>query len=153
MLYTSYSTNLSKRQLHQICGGPVEFYGKGIIENHALSFHFFATLAKKAGSNTPVVVYNISLEQETTLDRYEGLHDGIFRKTKLQVKLDTGEVVEAMTYLLNKVKGPFYAPSKGYIQTIREGYNDYSLDTTFLNAALRKIKSISDYKVGLVGKR
>ena len=77
---------------------------------------------------------HITAADEAALDRYEGW-PSFYRKETVKVEFG-GERVEAMVYIMNDGH-PLGAPSRGYYETISEGYESAGFDILFLRKAVR----------------
>lgn len=130
--YVAYGSNLNLQQMGWRCP-TAKVVGKGKIENYQLLFNGVATIVPKEKANVPVAVWEIQPSDEKSLDRYEG-YPSFYRKEDINVKMDSGEELTAMVYIMNR--GHAAMPSRGYFETIRQGYNDVGLDLAYLKQAL-----------------
>lgn len=135
-LYVCYGSNLNVSQMAYRCP-DARIYGKGILKSYRLAFYGVASIVKKRSGNCPVGVWEISENDEKNLDRYEG-YPRLYRKENVTVTLDNGKTISAMAYIMN-VDGPEYEPSTGYYATIYEGYEDFGMDTQYLEDAVENI--------------
>ena len=94
----------------------------------------YATIKKDAGSNVPVVVWEIDRRSEFSLDRYEG-YPSFYHKEDIEVTMDNGEAITGMAYIMNQQAVPGI-PSKSYVRTIMEGYLDNNLNLGYLECFL-----------------
>ena len=92
-----------------------------------------ATVEPFKGSRVPVLIWEITEEDETALDRYEGW-PYLYRKENIKVKLK-GKVVEAMVYIMNGNR-PQGQPSIYYYSVIFDGYKAQGFDEEVLKRAL-----------------
>ena len=83
----------------------------------------------------PVALWEISSRDERLLDRYEGYPTHYF-KQDIPVQVED-KTVEAMVYVMD-MNMDFNLPSKGYYQTVLEGYMDCGFDEETLNSAVLK---------------
>jgi gamma-glutamylcyclotransferase (GGCT)/AIG2-like uncharacterized protein YtfP len=129
ILYVSYGSNMNIRQMAFRCP-TAKVVGNGKIKDYRLLFkgcrnNAHATIEPHKGKNTPVLVWEIEKLDEKFLDRYEG-YPSYYRKETIEVKLENGEVVQAMVYIMNdEVHGTetvLNLPNPSYYATIREGY-------------------------------
>ena len=114
-------------------------WGKGILKDWTLIFRSmrgpaYATIKKDAGSNVPVVVWEIDRRSEFSLDRYEG-YPSFYHKEDIEVTMDNGEAITGMAYIMNQQAVPGI-PSKSYVRTIMEGYLDNNLNLGYLECFL-----------------
>ncbi len=130
-LYIAYGSNLNLRQMAIRCptAKPV---GKAMLKGWQLTFRGVATLEPKEGAETPVGIWEILPQDEIALDRYEGF-PRLYRKEIAEVELK-GKTVKAMVYLMND--GLPCLPSKWYLDSIAQGYEDVGLDTVHITKAL-----------------
>ena len=143
-LYAAYGSNLNLRQMRYRCP-DAKLNTTGWIEGYELQFKgrpsgAYATIAPKEGSSVPVALWEIGPRDEHSLDRYEGVPTHYF-KQDIPVRTDGG-TVDAMVYVMDLKMG-FGLPSKGYYQTVLEGYLDCGLNEETLNNAL--MKSVREY--------
>ena len=147
-LYIAYGSNLNVEQMTYRCP-TAKVYGKGILKGYRLLFkgrpdNAYLTIEAKADGEVPVVVWDIKPSDEISLDRYEG-YPSFYYKEDIPVELETGEVVEAMVYIMtNKIKDRINLnlPSEYYLNAVREGYEEFGFDLKYLKEAieLSKIK-------------
>lgn len=118
-------------------------YGKGILKGYRLLFkgtagNAYLTIEPFEGGEVPVVLWDIKSRDEMALDRYEG-YPSFYYKENMEVELETGEVVEAMVYIMaSKMKDRIRLnlPSKSYLATVLEGYYDHGFNTKFIDKAI-----------------
>lgn len=116
--YIAYGSNMNIEQMGFRC--PDSWVvGTGYLEDYQLEFYLHATVEPKVGARVPVVVWNISKEDERNLDRYEGVPD-YYTKEIAQVTLSDGRDVTGLIYIMNEKR--MHTPSLQYLQWIREGY-------------------------------
>lgn len=135
-LYVAYGSNLHLEQMSFRCP-DAQVVGSGVIKNYELVFYGVASIEKKTGTDCPVGVWEISPADERNLDRYEGF-PRLYRKEEIEVVMDSGEVVTAMVYIMNR-SGVQSMPSPSYYQTILTGYKQFDLPTKYLNAVVDAI--------------
>ncbi|MEY8414793.1 gamma-glutamylcyclotransferase family protein [Tissierella praeacuta] len=146
-LYIAYGSNLNVEQMIYRCP-TAKVYGKGILKGYQLLFkgtpnNAYLTIEAKVGGEVPVVVWDIRPSDEISLDRYEG-YPSFYYKEDIPVELETGEVVEAMVYIMtNKIKDRINLnlPSEYYLNAVREGYKRFGLDLKYLDEALEISKN------------
>ena len=137
-LYIAYGSNLNIEQMSWRCP-TATIWGKGILKDWTLIFRSmrgtaYATIKKDAGSNVPVVVWEIDRRSEFSLDRYEG-YPSFYHKEDIEVTMDNGEAITGMAYIMNQQAVPGI-PSKSYVRTIMEGYLDNNLNLGYLECFL-----------------
>ena len=137
-LYIAYGSNLNIEQMSWRCP-TATIWGKGILKDWTLIFRSmrgpaYATIKKDAGSNVPVVVWEIDRRSEFSLDRYEG-YPSFYHKEDIEVTMDNGEAITGMAYIMNQQAVPGIH-SKSYVRTIMEGYLDNNLNLGYLECFL-----------------
>ena len=140
-LYVAYGSNLNLSQMAYRCPSA-RIYGAGQLNNWELVYrgsmvNSHATIERRRGSTVPVLLWDISEEDEFHLDIYEGYPKYYFKQN---VMVDTGKSKKkAMVYIMDRSRMPG-KPSASYIETIRKGYLDNDLDTSICEESLRKNK-------------
>jgi gamma-glutamylcyclotransferase (GGCT)/AIG2-like uncharacterized protein YtfP len=92
-----------------------------------------ATIEPRKGSAVPVLVWEITPEDEAALDRYEGF-PLLYRKETVNVK-QGGKAIKAMVYIMNEGR-PLGKPGCYYYSIIYEGYISAGFDTEILKKAV-----------------
>ncbi|WP_217957929.1 gamma-glutamylcyclotransferase family protein [Acutalibacter muris] len=135
--YIAYGSNMNIEQMERRCPGA-RVAGKGWLKDHRLFFAgrseaAVASIEPAEGHAVPVVLWEITPKDEQALDRYEG-YPWFYGKQDLTVEVN-GKPVSAMVYVM----GPGFAygaPSKPYLDCIREGYASAGFDTAVLDEAV-----------------
>lgn len=135
--YIAYGSNMNLEQMERRCPGA-RVAGKGWLKDHRLFFAgrseaAVASIEPAEGHAVPVVLWEITPGDEQALDGYEG-YPWFYGKQDLTVDV-AGEPVSAMVYVM----GPGFAygaPSKSYLDCIREGYASAGFDTAVLDEAV-----------------
>jgi len=144
-LYIAYCSNLNLEQMARRCP-TAEVVGKTQLHNFRLMFRgkgtAVATVEKQEGGKVPVLVWRIQPQDERALDRYEGWPH-LYRKETLRITVN-GRRVYAMIYIMNEKGHPYGAPSLGYLNTIREGYEGAGFDSSILAKAVRGSKEAAE---------
>ena len=139
--YIAYGSNLNISQMAVRC--PEAFvYGIAEIKDYELLFKgsrtgAYITIEKRKGSTVPVAVWEVGKTDEKRLDRYEGYPAFYYKKEKrLNVQTDCGvREVGAFVYIMHEER-ELGIPSRQYIRTCLEGYDDFGFDAHFLGDAL-----------------
>lgn len=136
-LYIAYGSNLNLEQMADRCP-TAHVAGVSVMEGWQLLFRgahvgAVATVEPCEGGNVPVLVWEITPDDEAALDRYEGW-PFLYRKETVEVKL-CGKTVKAMIYIMNEGR-PLGQPSCYYYTTILEGYRDADFDVNVLKQAV-----------------
>ena len=92
-----------------------------------------ATIEPCEGSSVPVLLWEITPEDEKALDVYEG-YPSFYGKETMELPL-AGRTVPAMVYVMTPGHRLGY-PSDFYYNTIRDGYITAEFDTAVLEQAL-----------------
>ena len=138
MYYLAYGSNLSVAQMAHRCP-DAKVVGKAMLKGYRLVFRTYATIEKHKGSKTPVLVWDISEQDEKRLDRYEGYPQS-YIKEELEVRMTDLDgkkpmKIKARAYVMTKgrVKA---TPSWDYYNIIAEGYHKFGFDFAPLLEAL-----------------
>ena len=136
-LYIAYGSNLNLGQMANRCP-TAKVVGPSEIKGHKLVFrgphaHAVATVEPCKGESVPVLVWQITPNDEKALDRYEGWPH-LYRKETIKVKVDK-KTLNAMVYIMNEGR-PLEQPSCYYYSTILEGYKSAGFDTEYLRKAV-----------------
>ncbi|MFZ7133197.1 MAG: gamma-glutamylcyclotransferase family protein [Eubacteriales bacterium] len=141
MLYIAYGSNLNLSQMKHRCP-TARVIGVSEIKDYELVFRgsrysAVATIEPCEGSNVPVLLWGIQLEDEKSLDRYEG-YPNFYEKENMEIVLN-GSTVSAMVYVMTSGH-ELGIPSKRYKRSIEDGYMDSGFDTDILENAVDKTK-------------
>ena len=144
-LYIAYGSNLNLPQMAQRCP-TAKVVGSSTLHGLRLLFRgahggAVATVETYRGGQVPVLVWEITPNDEAALDRYEGF-PFLYRKEMITTKLD-GKPVEAMVYIMNvqdKRYGyrPLNQPGPHYYSVIRDGYKDAGFNVNVLRRAAER---------------
>ena len=132
-LYIAYGSNINLEQMAYRCPTAKRF-GTAILNDYELQFKQVATIAPKKNSEVPVLLWELSPNDEKALDKYEG-YPNFYRKEYFEVEIK-GKTYEAMVYVMNGNR-PLMEPSEFYYNAIEKGYLDNGLDTKYLEQALK----------------
>lgn len=152
-LYIAYGSNLNMQQMKGRCPGA-EFVGTCIIEDYELQFKgslhgAHATIAPREGAVVPVGVWTIQKRDEARLDLYEGYHPKgycYYNKKQIPVKMDDGSTLAGMVYIMD-LKQDFGNPTRGYYETVRQGYKDCGLNSGVLEQALHESVELAQQRM------
>lgn len=139
MKYIAYGSNMVSSQMARRCPSA-KLVGTGYIEGARLEFYRHATVVrtKQKADRVPVAVWEISEADERNLDRYEG-YPSYYIKQEWLVRLDSGESVQGMIYLMRSIL--LSPPDDSYYDCIRKAYEDLGLSSqikTVLEPALAR---------------
>lgn len=136
--YIAYGSNLNVTQMSMRCP-TAKLIGKGVVKDYELLFrgnkkNAVATIEPKEGGIVPVAIWEIGQRDEARLDRYEG-YPHLYGKQHMFVKMDNGFETKAMVYIMDD-RYPLNIPSKSYLSTIEQGYEDVGLNKQILHKAV-----------------
>ena len=99
-LYFAYGSNMDDSQMNVRCRdhemvGPARFDG----HRFRINSRGVATVVPDPGAVVHGLVWSISGSDEASLDVYEGVAKGLYRKGQVRVVLADGEVAEALVYI------------------------------------------------------
>ena len=132
MLYFAYGSNLHLFQMKRRCKDSI-FLKKINLRGFRLTFrskYRAADIEPKKNSLVPGGLYEISKSDEKKLDVYEDFPI-LYKKFYFNYY---GKKV--MTYTMSK-KTIFTFPTEKYLNIVKHGYEDCSLDIKYLNKALK----------------
>ena len=129
--YLAYGSNLNKEQMQKRCPGAVPV-GAMVLKGYELRFRGPLTIVKKKGGRVPLGIWQVSEEDEKSLDRYEGFPTFYYKKEVI-IPGDKTAFIYIMDERLG-VKGT----SRQYYDICCKGYEDFGLDEKYLKDALKK---------------
>lgn len=131
-LYLAYGSSMNVDQMTRRCP-TASIVGKSYIEGYNLVFRRHATIEPCEGSRVPAVVWELTQKDEASLDRYEGVSGGYYRKEFMEVDLG-GRPAAALVYVMCGGP-PLCAPASSYFDIILAGYESSGFDTEALRQA------------------
>lgn len=143
--YAAYGSNLNIRQMQFRCP-TAEVLGTSVLENYGLRFRGVATVEPSVGESVPLLVWKVTQGDRIALDRYEGWPE-LYRREGIKVLVD-GKPHFATIYIMNEHNRGYGTPSRGYYETIREGYEDAGFDTGVLDNAVKVSEQLSKGREG-----
>lgn len=137
-LYIAYGSNLHRGQMAQRCP-TAQPIAKAWLEDYRLVYqgrpgNAHANVIPEKGHKVPVVIWEISEQNERALDRYEGVAGGYYTKEYVEIECN-GEKVKALIYLMTP--NPFNHPSDFYLNVIVQGYRHFNLPAEYLNESVK----------------
>ncbi len=132
-LYMAYGSNLSVEQMRFRCP-DARVIGKAYLKDWKLVFRFHADIEPCKGCRVPVLIWEISIQDEKRLDRYEGYPHYYIKKDLNAVMQDTGKNVKAMVYVMATMKNQ-EPPASHYYHVIEGGYKAFGFDLNVLERA------------------
>lgn len=147
--YIAYGSNLNIRQMRMRCPSA-RIIGTSEIPDYELLFKgsktgSYLTIEPKKGSWVPVAAWEVSSEDEQTLDRYEGFPTFYYKKEMLlPIKgIRSGKIRRRDTFVYimheDRVLG---VPSNFYMQTCLSGYKSFGFDPKFLHEAYDRSREV-----------
>lgn len=140
-LYVAYGSNLNLPQMAHRCP-TARVVGASEMNDYRLLFRghhkgAVATVEPYKDSKVPILIWEITKEDEAALDRYEGW-PYLYRKEIVKVKLNK-KTVEAMVYIMNEGR-PLGQPGIYYYTVIFDGYKAQGFDVEILHTAMEDSK-------------
>ena len=129
--YLAYGSNLNKEQMQKRCPGAVPV-GAMVLKGYELRFRGPLTIVKKKGGRAPLGIWQVSDEDEKSLDRYEGFPNFYYKKTLPWKNMDA----EVFMYVMHEDR-PLGIPSESYYEVCRQGYEDFGFTEERLKDALK----------------
>ena len=138
-VFAAYGVGLNRAEMAKHCptAKPI---GTTELKNFKLAFRggnacAVATIEKAKGGSIPALLWEITPQDETALDRWIGAPE-LYRKATIKVRRD-GTLVDALIYFLNSGK-PQNKPSAFYYSTLLEGYRAAGFDAGILKTAVQE---------------
>ena len=147
--YLAYGSNLNIEQMRYRCP-TAKVVGTAIIKDYELLFKgsktgSYLTIEKCDGEYVPVGVWEVTPQDELSLDRYEG-YPNFYYKTEMKVglKLPGGKYrkIDAFVYIMHEER-PLGIPSPFYVRTCMNGYFAFGFKREHLIKAIEKSKGES----------
>jgi hypothetical protein len=133
VLYFAYGSNLNREAMALRCPAAKPL-GPLTLRDSRLVFRGVADCIYEEGSECPGAVWKLTPACEASLDRYEGVSGGFYRKEYVTITGVEGED-QMLLYVMNSTG--IFPPSEGYYQTIRQGYRDFGLPLKQLRDAVK----------------
>jgi hypothetical protein len=125
-LYFAYGSNMNESQLKQRCPTSHFLCRAALPENRfVITPRGYASVTPHAGGKVHGVLIALTEPDERSLDRYEGVAEGMYRRAWLEVVTEFGYAVPALLYIDDiGGEGP---PKQGYLERILEGARRHAL--------------------------
>lgn len=143
--YIAYGSNLNIPQMRMRCPGA-RIIGTSIIEDYQLLFKgsktgSYLTIEPKEGATVPVAVWEVTEQDELSLDRYEG-YPNFYYKTEMTLDIKgirTGKIRrrQAFVYIMHEER-ELGIPSWFYVNTCLDGYRAFGFDEQYLFDAIKE---------------
>ena len=132
MYYFAYGSNLNRQQMLERCPNCQPRF-TAELPSYRLIFTGWsrqwqggvASIKPSRGDKVLGAIYELSDKDLPRLDKYEGYPD-TYNRLKVTVYRDTGEAVEAVTYIKNQ-QSEETRPSPQYLAQLQQGYRDWGL--------------------------
>ncbi len=132
-VYIAYGSNMNVGQMAYRCP-DARVIGIGELGGYQLTFRGngrcgVANVEPARGCKVPVVIWDISEDDEKNLDVYEGF-PWLYKKKRVSVSC-RGCKISGMVYVMtdgHRISGP----SGTYLSTIAEGYDHFGMDASEL---------------------
>ena len=125
-LYFAYGSNMNEAQLKMRC--PTSpFLCRAVLPEHrfVITSRGYASVVPHAGGKAHGVLIALTEPDERSLDRYEGVAEGMYRRAWLDVVTEFGYSVPALIYIDDiGGEGP---PKPGYLERILDGARRHAL--------------------------
>lgn len=132
--YIAYGSNLNPVQMKQRCPNS-KVACKSILKDYELVFNLYLTVEPCKGKECPVVIYEITEDDEDTLDICEGVHRKIYRKEYIDMDVN-GFKKRCLIYIMNNVPDRMGVnPTARYISVCEAGYDHHGFDKRYLHEA------------------
>ena len=141
--YIAYGSNLNIDQMSYRCPGA-KVVGTSKIPDFELLFKgsksgAYLTIEPKKGARVPVAVWEVTADDELSLDRYEG-YPNFYYKTEVEIPVicisdRRVRKLKAFIYIMHEER-EIGVPSQRYIDVCLDGYEAFGFDENYLYEAL-----------------
>ena len=141
--YIAYGSNLNIDQMSYRCPGA-KVVGTSEIPDFQLLFKgsksgAYLTIEPKKGAKVPVAVWEVTADDELSLDRYEGCPN-FYYKTEVEIPvigISDRKVrkLKAFIYIMHEER-EIGVPSQRYVDICLDGYDSFGFDENHLYEAL-----------------
>ena len=137
-VFAAYGAGLNRAEMAKHCP-TAKPLGTTELKNFKLAFrggnaNAIATIEKTKGSGVPVLLWEITPQDETALARWIGVPE-LYRKDTIKIRLSAA-AMDVFVYILIGNK-PSNRPSAVYYSTLLEGYKAAGFDIDILKTAAR----------------
>ncbi len=116
-LYFAYGSNMVEPQMTERCPGA-RLIGPGTLRGYRflINSHGYATIQPAPSAAVHGLLWRLTPADEASLDRYEGVRPGLYRKVEMEIGTPGAPPVRAFLYVgTDSVPG---APRPGYLDAI-----------------------------------
>lgn len=132
--YFAYGSNMCEEQMTTRCPSAV-FVGSAALPGYRRAFPlyssrwsgFVAGLVPEPGGCVEGVLYEMSQKDLDTLDHYEGVEEGRYRRARVTVLLHNRSRATVWTYLSRADADEEGLPSQEYIDKLIKGAKEHNL--------------------------
>ena len=143
--YIAYGSNLNVRQMRMRCPSA-RIIGTSVLKDYELLFKgsktgSYLTIEKCETGTVPIVIWEVTTQDEKALDRYEGFPTFYYKKelTLPITGIRPGKVRDRRVFVYIMHEERFIGiPSIPYMQTCIQGYDDFGFDRLVLIGAYLK---------------
>ena len=136
-LLISYGSTMNTRLMRYRCP-KAKVIAKSWLHDYRLVFkgikYAHATVIPEPEQSVPILLWEITPEDEASLDKFEGVSQGFYNKEYRTVECD-GELKEALIYIM--APNILGVPDDLYLGVIAEAYKALNFPVCFLNEALK----------------
>lgn len=139
--YFAYGSNMSAQQMAQRCRGSSKRGNACLKEfKFIINSHGVATVVRETNSAVYGVIWSIDTNDEAELDRYEGVHNGIYEKMLLEVIADNQtQPVRSLVYIA--ADSSLGSPRLGYLELVIEAAKVQGLPQTYIGEIARWLQT------------
>jgi gamma-glutamylcyclotransferase (GGCT)/AIG2-like uncharacterized protein YtfP len=135
LLYLAYGANTQVEHMASRCPTAVPV-GTAVLHDYKLVFRGVADVVPQKKSEVHVAAWDIKREDEAALDRFEG-YPRLYIKRYAIIEVD-GVSRVAMFYVMAGDRLDQHEPPLTYEQTLRAGYEHFTLPAQQINDAIRR---------------
>ncbi len=134
-LYFAYGSNMWPEQMHQRCP-RAKAVGAATLANFAFQINErgVATIRPESRSLVHGVLWRISPTCEESLDGFEGVASGLYRKERIRVEGGDGKMQSALVYIDQRNRSGL--PRPGYLTRVLRGASAFELPASYLREIL-----------------
>ena len=151
--YIAYGSNLNIRQMRMRCPSA-RIIGTSVIPDYELLFKgsmtgAYLTIEKKAGGKVPVAAWEVTAEDELSLDRYEG-YPRFYYKAEMALPIKgirSGKVRNrnCFVYIMHEDR-KIGIPASSYVAAVLDGYIAFHFDEHYLSEAVKNAEEAVDHE-------
>lgn len=131
--------NTNKKQMARRCPNAIPI-GRAVLAGHEFRFAGCADIVPHSHREVHGVLWKITDQCLAALDALEG-YPSFYNRKSVLVK-HKNHFYTSLVYFMNPGNDP-WPPSRMYVGILDEGYTDFNVPKTQLDAALLAVKNIS----------